>query len=377
MDSKDVLDTITKALGIPLDLLEPKIKDYHEKKAREREGAGYKAIFREGLRLAEEGKIEALRQLLDERLPDLRAKAASRIIDPYRLQKLGEDIAQTKPGLKTGYKSLDELVTIPQGAITIIAGRPSHGKTTLLLNLFLNMIESYPDKHFLFFSYEETKRQVGLKIINILSGELIDEKQNLTQLENYLRGHNTGRPEVEKGKTKFNAFTENGRLWVIDEPYFADELVDTIAFLNERHDIGAVFIDYLQKVKIKGQYQTRQIEIQKISERLLETAKGLSLPIILGVQLGRDKEHADKVRLDSLRESGDLEQDANLVIGLYNEAMQKAQEREQTLEQTLKQKEVYLRLTILKNRNGVVNEDVTLRFDRPTLTIWEGEKGPW
>lgn len=126
-------------------------------------------------------------------------------------------------------------------------------------------------------------------------------------------------------------------------------------------------------MKIKGRYQTRQIEIQKISERVLETAKKLSLPIILGAQLGRDRDRKDKVRLDNLREAGDIEQDANLVIGLYNEAMEKAQDNDEPLET----RTVDLELTILKNRNGVVNEATTLIFDRPILTIRDKDKGNW
>jgi len=206
-----------------------------------------------------------------------------------------------------------------------------------------------------------------------LSGEVISDNDNKGQLENYLRGNHTGRPKIEEGKAHFKTLTESGRLWVIDEPYFVDDLTDTIAYLKERHDIGAVFIDYIQKVKIKGRYQTRQIELQRISERILETAKVLSLPVLLGAQLGRDTQHTDKVRLDNLRERGDIEQDANLVLGLYNEAMQKAQDRDETL----KERKVDLKLTILKNRNGIVNEDVILSFDRPILTITENDKGTW
>jgi len=365
--------TLRESLDISEDTLNEHFTDYNERKAREREEKGYRELLREGSRLLEEGKVTGLRELLDERLPELRAKAVTRVIAPYTLQALQEDIGQTRPGLKTGYESLDKLVTIPQGAITIVAGRPSHGKTTLLLNILLNMVRTYTDKAFFFFSYEESRRQVGLKLINILSGELIDERLNLIRLEDYLRGNRTGEQKIEEGKTEYKSLTKSGRLWVIDEPYFVDELTDTIAYLKERYDIGAVFIDYIQKVKIKGRYQTRQIELQRISERILETAKSLSLPILLGAQFGRDKEHADKVRLDNLREAGDIEQDANLVLGLYNEAMQKAQDRDETL----RDREIDLRLTILKNRNGAVNEDVILSFDRPILTITERDKGHW
>ncbi len=304
-------------------------------------------------------------EVLDERIPDLRAKAVTRVLEPYTLQALQEDIAQTRPGLKTGYESLDKLITIPQGAITVVAGRPSHGKTTLLLNILLNMVRTYTDRPFFFFSYEESKRQVGLKLLNILSGELIDERQNLIQLENYIRGKNTGRQKIEEGKAQFKDFTKSGRLWVIDEPYFVDDLTDTIAHLKDRHDIGAVFIDYIQKVKIKGKYEMKQLEIQKISERILETAKTLSIPVIMGAQFNRQA--GEEPKLEHLREAGDIEKDANLVLGIYNEAMQKAQDRHETL----KDRKVDLKFTILKNRNGIVNEEIILSFDRPILTIKE------
>lgn len=374
IDSKDFLDIITNALNTPLKLLEPKIADYHAKRARRHLEEGYKEFFREGSSLLEEGKLSELREYIDEKLPDLRAKAVNRIIKPSSLQSLREFVSQTREGLKTGYESLDKLIAIPQRAITIIAGRPSHGKTTLLLNLFLNMGRLYPEQSFFFFSYKECKGDLELKLLNILSGAVIDENHNLTQIANYLRGENAGNKEIEDGKTKFMELMESGRLWIIDEPYFVDDLADILAYLAESYDIGAVFIDYIQKVKIKGIYQTRQLELQKISERILETAKELSLPIILGARLGRDRDRKDKVSLDNLGEAGDIEQDANLVIGLYNEAMEKAQDEDRLLEE----REVSLELAILKNRNGIMNEKTTLTFDRPILTIKDRKyKGNW
>jgi len=162
----------------------------------------------------------------------------------------------------------------------------------------------------------------------------------------------------------------SGRLWIIDAPLYVDELADALATFRERYKIGAVFIDYIQKIKARGKYPTRQVEIQKISERILEAAKGLSIPVILGAQLGRDKERADKVRLDNLRESGDIEQDANLVLGLHNPAMEKAQAGE-IAELTDR---VDLTLTVLKNRNGRVNVEQALTFNRPLLRIEESQK---
>lgn len=365
IDIKYFLDTVAEELNIPLELLKPLLQDYQERKTNERIDKGLSELWQSGAKLLEEGRASDLLELVKDKLAELRANSLIRNIQVYELKDLQNDILQTREGFKTGYTELDSFIRIPQEAITIIAGRPSHGKTTLLLNLCFNMIKEYRDKTFLYFSYEENKKQLALKFINIFSQTIIDEKQNLIQIERYLRGNNTTNIEIEKGKAQYQNLTETGRLILIDEPYFVDELDDTIAYLSERYDLGAVFIDYIQKIKIKGRYQTRQIEIQKVSERILEIAKSLRLPIILGAQLGRDTLHKDKVRLDNLREAGDIEQDANLVLGLYNESMEKAQDEGKPLDS----EEVDLKLTILKNRNGIVNEDVMLNFNRPLLTI--------
>jgi len=307
---------------------------------------------------------------IEREFKEQRAKERSekKGIELYGLKELERDITQTPEGLKTGYESIDNLIRIPQGAITIVAGRPSHGKTTLLMNLLINMVKIYQDKRFFFFSYEESRRQVGLKLLNILSGKVISREQNVRQLQGYIKAKSKTHKEIEEGKKKFTEFTESGRLWIIDQNFYIDDLVNTIAYLSKIHDnIGAIFIDYIQKVKIGGRFNTRQIEIQKISEKLLETAKNLSLPIILGAQVGRVVEGFSKLSLDTMREAGDIEQDANLVIGLYNEAMDRAEDKREQSRQDI----VDLNLVILKNRNGIVNQEFVLKFNRPVLRIEE------
>ena len=374
IDTKDFLDVITQGLSLPLELIEHRLKTYQEKRAREELQKGYQELFNKGPELLEAGKLEELREYTGEKSRELQAKAVTRTLGLYTLGLLEEDIAQTRPGLKTGYANLDNLFLIPPEAITIIGARPSHGKTTLLMNILLNMTRAYPERAFFFFSYEESRKQVGIKLLNILSGEILDKAQNVRALEDYLRaGSRPARVGIEAGKKEFKELTESKRLWIVDEPLFVDELADTLTLLRGRYDIGAVFVDYIQKIKIKGRYPTRQIELQKTSERILETAKGLSIPIILGAQLGRDPQHSDKVRLDNLREAGDIEQDANLVLGLFNPAMETAQDEGKRSTED----EVELKVTVLKNRNGPVNEERALIFNRPLLTIKDKEKGSW
>jgi len=372
IESKDLIETVTLGLSLTPEFLEHRLRTYKEKRARADLSRSYAELFTKGPELLRAGDLDGLKDYLGEKGRELQAKAVTTMPGPYTVAQLEADIEHTSPGLITGYEALDELFRIPPEAITIIGARPSHGKTTFLMNLLLKMArEQYTDKSFFYFSYEESRKQIGLKLLNILSGETLLGSHNLDQLENYIRTKRTGIKKIERGKAELRGLTESGRLWIIDEPLFVDELADALAYYRERHYIGAVFIDYIQKIKSRGGYPTRQVELQKISERILETAKGLSVPIILGAQLGRDPIHKDKVRLDNLREAGDIEQDASLVLGLYNPAMEKAQDGEDIPAAD----EVELKVTVLKNRNGQVNEERSLTFIRPLLTITDSRAG--
>jgi len=372
IESQDLIETVTRGLGLSPEFLEHRLRTYKEKRAQDELRRGYAELFTKGPELLRAGDLDGLKDYLGEKSRELQAKAVTTMPGPYTVDLLEGDIARTSPGLRTGYRTLDELFHIPPEAITIIGARPSHGKTTLLMNLLINMARAYPDRAFFFFSYEESRKQIGLKLLNILSGEVLDETGNVRALEDYLRAGGRDRTGIEGGKAELRELTESKRLWIIDEPLFVDELADALAYYRSRHTVGAVFVDYIQKIKIKGRYATRQVEIQKVSERVLEAAKKFSVPVIMGAQLGRDKERTDKVRLDNLREAGDIEQDANLVLGLYNPAMEKAQdEGEPSLGA-----EVELKVTVLKNRNGQVNEERALTFNRPLLTI-KDRVNPW
>ena len=245
------------------------------------------------------------------------------------------------------------------------------------------MVERYEDKAFFFFSYEQTRKQIGLWVLNILSGCVLNEnrkEQNLDFLEAYLRGGGTGKPSIETGKERFRGFKKDKRVWLIDEPYFVDDLTDTLAYLSERHNVGAVFIDYIQKVKVRGGYQSRQVEIQKVSERILESAKSLSFPVVLGAQLGRpSKVQSYKmeniVRIDNIREAGDIEQDANLMLGLWNEykAKEERDKKDNSIERVANDP-IELTVKILKNRGGATGDKISLDFNRPVLTITDQRK---
>jgi len=291
----------------------------------------------------------------------------------YRLDEFKEDIKNTPEGMKTGFKSLDKIITIPNEALTIIAGRPSHGKTTFMLNMILNMVDQYRNLRFLFFSYEETRQQIGLKVVTILSEEVLNNQQNLYFIAQYIKQENVGNGDINKAILTMGDYFDQLRFNIVAEPFKIAGLREALVIEKDEPGppIGAIFIDYIQKVKIKEAANTRQLELQKISEQLLEITKDLSVPIILGCQLGRGTGVDDKPRLDNMRESGDIEQDANVVLGLYNEAMVKHEKSKEDGENSILESEVDLEISILKNRNGQVGDRIPFRFNTPILKITE------
>ena len=361
------LEALRRNLAFNGDLFECAFKQHLERQARKEREVGYRDLHREMGRLLQEDNFDELDETLEAEVRNLRTKAISRVAEPYTLGRLQEEMLETPDELKTGYESLDKLVGIPQGALSIVAAPPSHGRTAFLMNLLLNMVADNEEKAFFFFSYKESRKWIALKLLNILSGKVIDEDRNLNLIERYVKGGYGSTPEIEEGKNKFNLLTEKGRLWIIDEPYFVDDLVDTVVYLSKRHDMGAIFIDSVQKIKTKGDHTSRQAELQRVSERMLETAKSLSVPIILGARVDGDPQRKDNTALEDLKGAEDIGRDAQLVLGLSTDAAGKAiADGTNLAESTLD-----LKVKILKNRNGPINQEAILRFNRPLLKISE------
>lgn len=325
----------------------------------------YKQSLEEAQRLLAQGELNKATQLLSKLKKE--DKAEEFRVKPYTVENLKADLSNIPEGLKTGYKSLDKTVQIPQGAITIVAGRPSHGKTTTLLNFFVNMVKLYPDREFYFFSYEEPKNQILLKILNILSGECLNEATNLSNLEGYIRGGLNKVPKVNEAIALLQSLTESHRMIVCDHPLFVDDLSKEIARLKERGKLGAIFIDYMQKIKFRGKSTSRQLELQKISETILETAKSNSVPIILGAQLGRGSTKSEVLRMDNIREAGDIENDAKVILGIWNGEKESTEIKGESAMNRL----VDIDLAVIKNRNGRSNHTIPLVFDRPLSTLKE------
>ena len=365
------LETLKTDLALNGGLFDEALREYGAREARKGQEAEYRDLHREIGGLLQEGKLDELERRLQEKVRALRARAPGRVAEPYNLARLQEDMMQTPEGLQTGYESLDQTVRIPAGALTIVAARPSQGKTAFLMNLLLHMVSDNPEKAFFFFSWQEAERRTALKLINILSGPAADAARDLSQIERYIRGGYTGTPAIEKAKQEFQALTGKGRLWIMDVPCIVEDLEEALVTLSGKHNVGAVFMDSLEQIRTKAIYPTRKMELQRISERLRETARALCLPLVLAAQPGTDTENGKPGDLDPLHEAGGLAQDAGLVIALHGSGPDKDREEDKDPHDGT----ANLRLTVLKNRNGPAGLEAMLCFQRPTLVITERGRG--
>jgi|GEM_PF-2484610 len=361
------LEALRRDLAFNRDLFECALKEHLEKQAHREREIGYRELHREIGTLLQENNLDALNDTLEEKVRKLRTKTVGRVAEPYTLGRLQEDMLQTPDELKTGYEGLDKLVGIPQGALTIVAAPPSHGRTAFLMNLLLNMVAHNEERAFFFFSYKESRKWVALKLLNILSGKIIDEDRNLNRLERYVKGGYGSSPEIEEGKKEFNLLTEKGRLWIIDEPYSVDDLVDACMYLSVRHNVGGIFIDSIQKIKTKGDHTSRHAELQGVTERIFEMAKSLSVPIIAGARTDGEPQRRAEVEVEDLNGAGVMGQDAHLVLGLRSRAVEMAAEDGTNSAES----DLDLKVTVCKNRNGPTNQEVVLRFSRPLMKISE------
>ncbi len=241
-------------------------------------------------------------------------------------------------GISTGYNEFDKLTAGLQGGeLVIIAGRPSMGKTTLALNIAENAAigGKVPTA---IFSMEMPSQQLAFRMISSLGR--VDQT--------HLR---TGRfPDEDWSRI-------NTAVQLMSEaPIFIDdsaglsptEIRARARRLHREHGLGLIVVDYLQLMQVPGNKENRATEISEISRSLKALAKELSLPVIALSQLNRSVEQRTDKRpvMSDLRESGAIEQDADLIIFIY---------REEVYNQDTPRKGI-ADISIAKQRNGPIGD---------------------
>jgi len=215
-------------------------------------------------------------------------------------------------GLPSGYHDFDKLTQgLQKGDLVILAARPSMGKTTLALNIAEYAAFKEEPVGVAVFSMEMSTDQLALRFISSL-GQVS---------QGNLRNGQFGDQDWTRINTAIQQMND-APVYIDDRPALSPMQVRATARrMKRQHDIGLIIVDYLQLMQMPGSSENRTNEISAISRSLKALARELEVPVIALSQLNRSVEQRpDKVPVMSdLRESGAIEQDADLIMFIYRD----------------------------------------------------------
>lgn len=218
-------------------------------------------------------------------------------------------------GVTTGLDDLDRILGGLQSSdLIILAARPSMGKTSLAINIALNAAKALKDKNqaVAFFSLEMSTEQIATRMLSINSG-FSSSRIRAAEFDN--------KDDFEKLCLVARDLNELP-VYVDDTPAITiSSLKSKARRLKKQHGIGLIVVDYLQLMRGSSSGENRVQEIGEISQGLKAIAKELNIPVIALSQLSRAVESRDDKRpqLSDLRESGNIEQDADVVMFIYRD----------------------------------------------------------
>ena len=260
------------------------------------------------------------------------------------IQEAGTDIT----GVKSRFNDLDRKTAgFQKGDLIILAARPSMGKTALALNIAMNSATVTPGA-IAIFSLEMPAEQVAIRLL--AAKAKIDIQKLRTGKLN----------DAEWSALNINSQElKNQHFYIDDTPGIkVSEMYAKARKLSQEEGLYMIIVDYIQLIQATGKSDSRQQEVSEISRRLKAMARELNVPVIALSQLSRGVESRQDKRpmLSDLRESGALEQDADLVLFLYRDAYYNHEDMGSNDREDVE-------LLIAKHRNGPTGK-VLLAFEK-------------
>ena len=213
--------------------------------------------------------------------------------------------------IPTGFRELDTLTNgLHPGQLVLIAARPALGKSTLALD-FARSAAIKANKPTVFFSLEMSRAEIAMRLLSAETSIFLHKMRN-----------GTIDSQGWKKISQKQADLANAPLYIDDSPNLTlVEIRAKCRRMKQQHGLGLVVIDYLQLMSSGKRVESRQQEVSEFSRSLKLLAKELGVPVIALSQLNRGPEQRTdkKPQLSDLRESGSLEQDADIVILLHRE----------------------------------------------------------
>jgi len=257
-------------------------------------------------------------------------------------------------GVTTGYHSLDKLVQgLQPGSMNIVGARPGAGKTAFALGI-LTHVGAVTKRPALFFSLEMSRQEITERIL-ASTGRINSMK---------LRTGDLNEADWNRTHDAFS-FLGGAQIFIDDNPGLTTMDVRARArrIKQQQGDLGIVIIDYLQLMSSRGRYENRQTEVAEMSRNLKMLARELETPVLALSQLSRKAEERQEKKplMSDLRESGSLEQDADIVMFIHRADMYA-----QSVDNASKGE---AEIIVGKNRNGQTGS-VHLNW-RPEFTRFE------
>ena len=248
-------------------------------------------------------------------------------------------------GLKTGFTKLDSFTQgFQPEQLIILAARPGGGKSAFALNIAKNVADRNPNAHVAFFSLEMAVEMVTTRVL--ANAATIDSKK--------IKSGKMTTQEFSKLETQI-ALMNNVNIHFSDESYVSVSDIKTMCRkLYQKHGLSLIVVDYLQLIDgsgdKKGTQRNRQEEVASISRGLKLLARELKCPVLALSQLSRGVEQRkdNKITMADLRESGAIEQDADIILFLNKQD----------------DNSDVINLSIAKNREGESDVDIQLLFEK-------------
>jgi replicative DNA helicase len=271
-------------------------------------------------------------------------------------------------GLPTGYDRFNEMTSgFQPGDLIILAARPSMGKTSFMMNMAESIAlpgkDGQPrngDRLYSVgvFSLEMSKEQIGLRILSSESG-----------VSNHLIRSGMLSERNWRELAEASARLAKGKIFIDDTPGMDPmEMRAKARRLKQEAGLDMIMVDYLQLMAIKGKIESRQQEVAQISRSLKAIAKELGVPLLSLSQLSRRSEQRTgdhRPQLSDLRESGSIEQDADLVAFIYRDEVYNKETEEKGIAEII----------IAKQRNGPIG-DFKLVFRNDITKFFNYEPQP-
>jgi replicative DNA helicase len=267
-----------------------------------------------------EKNIIAVRETLDTNADDF--QAMNDILgDVINQLDALNDKDGTVTGLATGFTDIDEKTAgLHEGQLIIVAGRPSMGKTTFAMNIAENVLKE-TDKSVLLFSMEMPAKDIVSRMISSMA-KIPFDKIRRANLED------EDWASMMAGIGRMNEMP----LTVIDTPALTPIQIKHKArkFKRENPSLGLIVVDYLQLMRVPGLENNRNLEVSHISGALKAIAKELNVPVIAISQLNRavDDRTDKRPMMSDLRDSGAIEQDADVIMFVFREEVYKPDNQE-------------------------------------------------